>query len=378
MAELDGAPRTATRRLPTMTQMNKPRAISQSTVETTKKTPNLRQTGKDLRRKSNTSAQGTSDAIYKLIEEGFFDDGKTSADLRGQLHEQAVMVKPTSLPPYLVSLVRTDQLVRKKEEVDGKVCVGLSDYKTRRSYFMTTDIDLKTWLHKDISRLDKLLLILATFDRPCSISNLRSKALESGLRISKSWNLSSILTRSNGLAIRTPNGWEITNAGYKHLENKDFIEESPITLPRATELRKELSNVATEDTRKFVEEAIRCYELKLYRSAIVMSWISAVDVLHKYVHDHHLHVFNVAAKQRYSKWRPAKTPEDISLMREADFLDCLVALRIIGRNTKAELKRRLELRNSCSHPNSLKIGANVVAHHVEILLLNVFKPFCPD
>ncbi len=32
-------------------------------------------------------------------------------------------------------------------------------------------------------------------------------------------------------------------------------------------------------------------------------------------------------------------------------------------------------RNGCGHPNSLKIGANTAAHHIEILLLNVFQKF---
>jgi hypothetical protein len=42
---------------------------------------------------------------------------------------------------------------------------------------------------------------------------------------------------------------------------------------------------------------------------------------------------------------------------------------------KNELKECLDRRNGCGHPNSLKIGANTVAHHIEILLLNVFKVF---
>jgi hypothetical protein len=28
--------------------------------------------------------------------------------------------------------------------------------------------DLKTWLHRELSQLDKALLILATFDKPCN------------------------------------------------------------------------------------------------------------------------------------------------------------------------------------------------------------------
>ena len=62
-------------------------------------------------------------------------------------------------------------------------------------------------------------------------------------------------------------------------------------------------------------------------------------------------------------------------MKETDFLDRIVALSIVGKNVKAELKECLDRRNGCGHPNSLKIGANTVTHHIEILLLNVFKPF---
>ena len=40
-----------------------------------------------------------------------------------------------------------------------------------------------------------------------------------------------------------------------------------------------------------------------------------------------------------------------------------------------ELRNCLDRRNGCGHPNSLKIGPNTVAHHIEILLLNVFKAF---
>jgi hypothetical protein len=62
-------------------------------------------------------------------------------------------------------------------------------------------------------------------------------------------------------------------------------------------------------------------------------------------------------------------------MKEGEFLDRLVAISLIGKNVKAELKQCLDRRNGCGHPNSLKIGPATVAHHLEILLLNVFQPF---
>ena len=235
--------------------------------------------------------------------------------------------------------------------------------------------DLKTWLHRDASRLDKLLLILATFDEPCEVKEIEMRASEAGFRISKNWNPSTILGRSKGLAIRTPDGWEITDGGKQHLRNLGVTKISPAAVQVATDLRAELTNIKDDDTRAFVEEAIKCHEAELYRSAIVMSWLAAVDVLHNHVRAKHLKVFNAEAKRVDLRWKDAKTTDDLGRMGEADFLDRIAALSIIGKNVKKELKDCLDRRNGCGHPNSLKIGANTVAHHIEILLLNVFKKF---
>ena len=240
---------------------------------------------------------------------------------------------------------------------------------------MISEIDLKTWLHLDVSRLDKLVLLLATFDDPCTLAQLKERALGAGLKIKDSWAPSTILSRSKGLAIRTTVGWEITHAGRQHLRELGVSSASPAALQVATELRTELSKIVNEDTRAFVDEAIRCYEAKLYRSAIVMSWLAAVDVLQRHVAANHLSAFNAEAKRVHARWKTAKTAEDLGRMREADLLERLAGASVIGKNVKFELKTCLDRRNGCGHPNSLKIGANTVTHHIEVLLLNVFKPF---
>jgi len=108
-----------------------------------------------------------------------------------------------------------------------------------------------------------------------------------------------------------------------------------------------------------------------------MSWLAAVDVLHNHVHANHLAAFNAEAKRIDPKWKYAKTTDDLGRMKESDFLDriAVAPLSIIGKSVKKELKDCLDRRNRCGHPNSLTIGANTVAHHLEILLLNVFKKF---
>jgi hypothetical protein len=62
-------------------------------------------------------------------------------------------------------------------------------------------------------------------------------------------------------------------------------------------------------------------------------------------------------------------------MGETGFLDRLAGIGIIGKNVKVQLVHGLSLRNGCGHPNSLKVGANTVAAHIEMLLLNVFDKF---
>lgn len=143
----------------------------------------------------------------------------------------------------------------------------------------------------------------------------------------------------------------------------------------ANDLRAELAKIVDSNTRAFVEEAICCYEAGLHRSAVVMSWIAAVDVLHKHVCNSYLAVFNAEVSRVDAKWKAAKTPDDLGRMGEAELLDRLAAISVLSKNVKAELKNCLDRRNGCGHPNSLKLGTNTVAHHIEILLLNVFKKF---
>lgn len=236
--------------------------------------------------------------------------------------------------------------------------------------------DLKAWLHrKDLGPRDKLLLTLATFETPCQVKDLAARSADAGFRIPKGWNMSDFLRKSGGQAIRIPQGWEITDSGRQHLRNLGVTRIGPAAVQVATDLRAELPNIGNADTRAFVEEAIKCYEAELYRSAIVMSWLAAVDVLHDHVHGKHLKAFNAEAKRVAGKWKDAKTTDDLGRMTESDFLDRIAALSLIGKNVKKELKDCLDRRNGCGHPNSLKVGGNTVAHHIEILILNVFKVF---
>lgn len=226
------------------------------------------------------------------------------------------------------------------------------------------------------------MLVLAVFDEPASVKEIRETAASAGLREPRGWNVSQALSNGTGKVIRLDSGWELTEAGKLHLRNLGVSKVSPAAMQVAVDLRTHLAKITDAETRDFVEEAIKCHESELYRSAIVMSWLGAMDVLHKEVHTHHLAAFNADAvvamgkdKSGKDRWKPAKTPDDLGKMNESMFLDRIEAISIIGKNAKTDLKQALDLRNGCGHPNSFKVGPNKSAAHIETLLQNVFEKF---
>ena len=239
--------------------------------------------------------------------------------------------------------------------------------------------DLKVWLHQQkLKKTDRLLIILGSFEQPASIPLIRARAGEAGLNV-LSWNVHSFLKASRGRAIQLPGGWELSRKGHDHLSNLGVLKKAPNIEKIASDFRAEALKIKSPQTRAFVEEAIACFEYDLFRSAIVMSWLSAVDVLHALVVAKYLRDFNIQASKDASKkshtWKIAKTTDDLGLMKESDFIETLYKISVIGKNVRDELQLCLKRRNGCGHPNSLKLRGNTVAAHLEILVLNVFVKF---
>jgi hypothetical protein len=243
--------------------------------------------------------------------------------------------------------------------------------------FLLPEAALKALLHKPgLTRLDKTLLCLAVdADKAKAVSEVKRIGQAAGLRAMKKWNVSSILARSKGLAIRTAGGWELSPDGRLHVATlAGHLAKGPAARVSAC-LRSHLATIADPDTRSFVEEAVTCHEMGLHRAAVVLSWVGAVSVLREYVVQNKLADFNAEARRRDPKWRTAKTGDDLGRMTEYDFLQVLEGISVIGNSVKQELEKRLQLRNGCGHPSSLKIAENMVAAHIEALILNVFSQF---
>ncbi len=232
----------------------------------------------------------------------------------------------------------------------------------------------------DLSNTDKTLLCLAVdSETPISVKQITELAYGSGFRRVKRINVSDILRRSKGLAIRVDGGWELSSAGVKHIQQiAGPLMNSPT--PRvASSLRTYLPNLLDKQTAAFVEESIVCFETRQYRAAVVLSWVGAVSLLYSHIVNTQLAVFNSAAAKQFAHskypWQIAKTMDDLSRMKEADFLAMLEKISVIGKNVKQQLETALKLRNACGHPNSYRLGEHKVSAHIEDLILNIFAKF---
>jgi hypothetical protein len=244
---------------------------------------------------------------------------------------------------------------------------------------MIDESQLKELVH-GISNQSRLLLCLAVNPvAPRTETTIRQLVVNAGVVNAKKMNLGTYLERARvgGLVRRLPGGWELTNPGIDHVTGliKQVTTVDDVPPEPIQKLREHLKSIKKEETRAFVEEAVQCAERKLFRSAVVLSWVGAVAVLHDHVIANKLAEFNAEALRRWPKWKAATTGDELTVMKEADFLQVLQAISVIGKNVREELEACLKYRNACGHPSSLKIVETRVVAHVETLMANVFESF---
>ncbi len=229
------------------------------------------------------------------------------------------------------------------------------------------------FLRGKASNRDKCLSILALANDPILTSEVKKILVSLGVRSAKSWNISAALGARPDLAVQIDQKWHLQPEGQKYLQSLGITKKSDGIVRVALDLRSIFEGLAEGSTKNYVREAIKCYEYGLHRAAVILSWMATIHVLKSRIVENRLSDFNIEAKRVFgTKWKVAINEDDIGKMKERDILDRMEAISMIGKNTKIALIACLDLRNSCGHPNSLVVGENATAAHIETLLNNVF------
>jgi predicted nucleotide-binding protein len=94
--------------------------------------------------------------------------------------------------------------------------------------------EIKNIIHEsNLTRLDKVLLALSILNPPASPTDIKDTLLSVGVREAKNWNISDILSKSKGLAIKLPNGWEPTPRGQENLRKLIPLKSAPKSLKKS-------------------------------------------------------------------------------------------------------------------------------------------------
>jgi hypothetical protein len=238
--------------------------------------------------------------------------------------------------------------------------------------------ELESALHQPgVGVRDKILFCLSLDpQKPRELADIRLVAQEVGWPQAKKANLSAYLAQAKGLVAKMPDGWKLTDAGKQHVVKTAKLPSGPAQSAASIKLRAHLPKIKNTDVAAFVEEAIKCLEYGLLRSAAVMAWVGAVGVLYDHVLNHKHAEFNAAGAAKYSgKWKPVAGFDDLADLKEATFLELAQSGSIIGKSVKIELEACLKFRNGCGHPNSFAVGEPRVVAHIDQLIRNVFEKF---
>lgn len=230
-----------------------------------------------------------------------------------------------------------------------------------------------------------VLLLLSQMKQPATTASIRSRGIEVGFRPLKKWNVTDILKAAgrDGQVAQLANGWRLLSPGLKAIEAYYKPEAAIITETRHS-LRAHLEKITDEQRRVFVEEAIKSFDVKSYRAAVVLSWVGAAHIIQDHIVSKNRAAFNAAGASRAAKaissgnnynFTPVKSLKDFGVLGEADMLQLCQDAGILHKAEKQVLQDRLDLRNQCGHPNPLTIAEHTVAHHIELLMLNVYSKY---
>lgn len=166
-----------------------------------------------------------------------------------------------------------------------------------------------------------------------------------------------------------------------HRSIKKQLDDIYLELKHKKEVSQTLRNLIPElkgnEQRKYLEEAISCFEIKSFRASILMTWLLTVDTIYEYIFlPSNLSIFNQAIQSHGKYKKTVITSKDhFSDIKEGDFIELLRVSKIISNDVRKILDEKLGIRNSCAHPNSVVILDYKAINFIQDLVINVIKKY---
>lgn len=155
-------------------------------------------------------------------------------------------------------------------------------------------------------------------------------------------------------------------------------KDQPVHRETSTALRGLVGRLGVTPERDFLDEAIKCYEAKAYRAAIIMVWILTMDHLQELIFKRHLAAFNLElAKVSDKRVKVTKitSGDDFGDIPENKLIELARAAGVINNDVRKILDTKLGIRNSYAHPSNVTLSPVKAAEFIMDLTDNVILKY---
>jgi hypothetical protein len=175
--------------------------------------------------------------------------------------------------------------------------------------------------------------------------------------------------------IKSPVGYRLHRTLSDQLSSQ--LGSRRVVQQTSAELRSLETSFPDGPKKKFLAEAVDCFEAGANRAAIVMTWILALDHLYDHILANKLNEFNnaLAANPPNKKMTRVIVKDDFSELKEGKFIELCRAASIISNDVRKILDDALGTRNTAAHPSGVEVTRNKAIWVIEDLVLNVLKKF---
>lgn len=228
-------------------------------------------------------------------------------------------------------------------------------------------------------RIDYIAYYLLKIEGLDSVTAKQIKDIELELNLKPYGRLPQYLSAN----VKAKNGRyvKIKAGGYK-LEHNAFKEidsqrgNEPTRVAASAQLVALIEKIADEKEKGFLQEAINCYSVHANRATIIMTWLTAMNHMHKYVFQNGLSEFNQAfAFNPEKKMNKITKLDDFTALSEDKFILLMKSGNIISNDVRKLLDEKLGTRNSAAHPSGVEITGHKATEFVLDIVQNVLLKY---
>ena len=185
-----------------------------------------------------------------------------------------------------------------------------------------------------------------------------------------------IIDRRPKVVLASGSGFRLESKIREQFDKEYGQHETTIAV---TQMMKDLiGKVSDQGEKVFLAEAVKCYNVKAFRAAIVMAWNLGYDHLLYWVlaDAGRLSAFNSKIIAKIGPKRGTGLTivkrEDFEELKESEVLDICSNAGLFGtKNTKRLLEIELTKRNMAAHPSTVVIGGPAADEAISSLVENV-------